>query len=64
LRKQIEQADKAHRRKKNKRARMQGRNPLPKEAVTTNSVGIQTDPEEIVIEEAVAQNEDVIPLET
>jgi hypothetical protein len=40
LRKQLEQADKAHRRKKNKRARMQGRNPLPKEAFSTNSVGI------------------------
>ena len=30
LRKQLELADKIHRRKKNKRGRMQGRNPLPK----------------------------------
>ena len=42
LRKQLEKEDKAHRRKKDKRARVQGRNPLPKEAVTTNFVGIQT----------------------
>ena len=59
LRKQLEQADKAHRRKKNKRARVQRRNPLPKEEVSTNSVGIQTDPEETV-----AQNEEEPPLET
>jgi hypothetical protein len=64
LRKQLEQTDKSHRRKKNKRARVQGRNPLPKEAVSTNSVGIQTDPEEIVVEETVAQNEEAPPLET
>jgi hypothetical protein len=64
LRKQLEQADKAHKRKKNKRPRVQGRNPLPKRAVTTNSVGTQTDPEEIIAEDAVAQNEEVIPLET
>jgi hypothetical protein len=64
LRKQLEQEDKAHRRKKNKRARVQGRNPLPKEAVSTNYVGIQTNPEEIVVEETVAQNEEEIPLET
>jgi tetratricopeptide (TPR) repeat protein len=43
---------------------VQGRNPLPKRAVTTNSVGTQTDPEEIIVEDAVAQNEEVIPLET
>jgi hypothetical protein len=64
LRKQIEQADKARRRKKKKRARVQGRNPLPKEVVTTNSVGTLTNPEEIVVEGAVAQNEEVIPIET
>ena len=64
LRKKLEQADKAHRRNKNKRARVQGRNPLPKEEVTTNSVGTQTNPEEIVVEETVAQNEEVIALET
>jgi hypothetical protein len=34
LRKKLEQVDKAQRRKKNKRARVQGRNPLPKEAVS------------------------------
>jgi predicted SprT family Zn-dependent metalloprotease len=54
LRKKLEQADKAHRRKENKRARMQGGNPLPKEVVSTNSVGIQTNPEEIVVEETIA----------
>jgi hypothetical protein len=43
---------------------VQGRNPLPKRYITTNSVGIQTDPEEIVVEEIIAQNEEVIPLET
>ena len=43
---------------------MQGRNPLPKEAFNTNSVGIQTDPEEIVVEETVDHNEEAIPLET
>jgi hypothetical protein len=64
LRKQLEQVDKAHRRKKNKRARVQGRNPLPKEVVSTNFVGIQTNPEEIVVEETVAQNEELIPIET
>jgi hypothetical protein len=64
LRKQLEQADKAHQRNKNKRPRMQGRNPLPKREVTTNSVGIQTDPEEITVEDAVAQHEQVILLET
>jgi hypothetical protein len=40
LRKQLEQADKTHKRNKNKRVRVQGRNPLPKEAVSTNSAGI------------------------
>jgi hypothetical protein len=39
LRKQLEQADKSHKRKKNKRSRVQGRNPLPKRTVTTNSMG-------------------------
>ena len=43
---------------------MQGRNPLPKEEVNTNSAGIQTDLEEIVVEETIAQNEEAIPLET
>ena len=43
---------------------MQGRNPLPKEAFSTNFLWIQTNPEEIVVEEVVAQNEEVIPLET
>jgi hypothetical protein len=50
LRKQLEQEDKAHRRKKNKRARVQLRNPLPKEEVSTNFVGIHIDPEEIAVE--------------
>jgi hypothetical protein len=39
VKKHIEQADKAHQRKKNKRSRVQGRNPLPKRTVTTNSMG-------------------------
>ena len=43
LRKQLEKADKAHERKKNKSSRVQGRNPLPKRTVTTNSMGTQTD---------------------
>jgi hypothetical protein len=43
---------------------VQGRNPLPKEEVNTKSVGIQTNPEEIVVEETIAQNEEEIPLET
>jgi hypothetical protein len=64
LRKQLELADNIHRRKKNKRGRMQGRNPLPKKAVSTTSVGIQTNLEELVVEEAVVQDEDVIPVET
>jgi hypothetical protein len=42
---------------------VQGRNPLPKRAVTTNSMGTQTNTKEIKIEDAVAQNEEVIPLE-
>jgi Ni,Fe-hydrogenase III large subunit len=54
LRKQLEQVDKAHKRKKNKKARVQGKNPLPKEAVSTNYVGIQTGPEEIIVEETLA----------
>jgi predicted RNase H-like nuclease (RuvC/YqgF family) len=51
LRKQLEQIDKSHKRKKNKRAKVQGKNPLPKEVVSTNSIGIQTNPREIVVEE-------------
>jgi len=63
LRKKLEQADKAHKRKKNKRPKVQGRNPLPKREVTTNYAGTQTDLEEIIVEDAVAHNEEVIPLE-
>jgi hypothetical protein len=33
---------------------VQGKNPLPKEAVGTNYVGIQMGPEEIIVEEIVA----------
>jgi hypothetical protein len=43
LRKQLELEDKIHKRKKNKKGRMQGRNPLPKKASSTTSVGIHTD---------------------
>jgi hypothetical protein len=64
LRKQLEHIDKSHKRKKNKRAKVQGRNPLAKEAINTNSVGIQIDHEEIVVEKTVAQNEEAPPLET
>jgi len=39
LRKQLEQADKAHEIKKTKRHRAQGRNPLPRRVVQTSSVG-------------------------
>ena len=42
LRKQLEWADKAHGKKKYKRPRIQGRNPLPKRKFHTNSVGTQT----------------------
>jgi hypothetical protein len=63
LRKHLEQEDKTHQRKKNKRLKAQGIKSLPKRAVTTNSVGTQIDPEEIIIEDAVDQNEEVIPLE-
>jgi hypothetical protein len=42
---------------------MQGRNPLPKKAASTTSIGIQIDPEDLVVEEAVAQDEDVIHVE-
>jgi hypothetical protein len=42
LRKQLEQDDKAYERKKSKRPRTQGRNPLPRRTVHTNSVGTQT----------------------
>jgi hypothetical protein len=44
LRKQLELVDKIHKRKKNKKGRMQGRNPLPKKAASTTSIGIQTYP--------------------
>jgi hypothetical protein len=64
LRKQLELADKIHRRKKNKKGRMQGRNPLPKKATSTMFVGIDTDPEELMVEEAKVHDEDVIPVET
>ena len=43
---------------------MQGRNPTPKRTITTNSMGTQTYPKEITVEDAVAQNEEVIPSET
>jgi hypothetical protein len=43
---------------------VQGRNPLPKEVVSTNSIGIQIELEEIVVEETIAHNEEAIPLET
>ena len=43
---------------------MQGRNPLPKKAASTTSIGIQTDPEELMVEETTVQDEDVIPVET
>jgi hypothetical protein len=33
---------------------VQGKNPLPKEEVSTNYVGIQTGPEEIIVEETLA----------
>ena len=42
LRKQLEQAEKSHEKKKSKRARVQGRNPLPRMIVHTNFVGTQT----------------------
>jgi hypothetical protein len=42
LRKQLEQADKAHEKKKSKRARVHRRNPLPRRTVHTNSIGTQT----------------------
>jgi hypothetical protein len=64
LKKQLELADKTHKIKKNKRGRVQGRNPLPKQATSTNSMGTQTDLEELVVEEATTQDEDVIPVET
>jgi predicted nuclease with TOPRIM domain len=49
LRKQLELEDKIHKRKKNKRGRMQGINPLPKKAASTTYVGIQTDPKEVMV---------------
>jgi hypothetical protein len=74
LRKQLEQADKAYERKKSKRPRTQGRNPLPRRTVHTSSVGTQTElhvPEETTemeaqteipaTEETTAQPEEVIP---
>jgi hypothetical protein len=60
----LELVDKTHKRKKNKRGRVQGRNPLPKQATSTNSMGTQTNPEELVVEEVATQDEDVIPVET
>jgi hypothetical protein len=76
LRKQLEQADKAHERKKTKRHRAQGRNPLPRRAVQTSSVGTQTElhileettemelqTEITATERVVVQNEEEIPLE-
>jgi hypothetical protein len=42
LRKQLEQDDKAHEKNKSKRVRVQGRNPLPRRTIHTNSVGTQT----------------------
>jgi predicted nucleic acid-binding Zn-ribbon protein len=42
LRKQLEQVDKAHKKNKSKRARLQGRNPLLGRTVHTNYVGTQT----------------------
>jgi hypothetical protein len=63
LRKKLEQADQAHQKNKNKRPRVQRKNPLHNREVTTNSVGTQTNPEEITIEDVVAQNQEVIPLE-
>jgi hypothetical protein len=41
LREQLEQADKAHKKKKSKRASVQGRNPLPRRTIHTNSIGTQ-----------------------
>jgi predicted nuclease with TOPRIM domain len=76
LRKQLELADKAYERKKTKRPRTQGRNPLPRRTVHTSSIGTQTEfpvPEETTemepqaeipaAEEATVQNEEVTPLE-
>jgi hypothetical protein len=42
LKKQMEQDDKAHKKKKSKRAIVQGINPLPRRAIHTNSVETQT----------------------
>jgi hypothetical protein len=77
LRKQLEQADKAYERKKYKRPRTQGRNPLLRRTIHTSSVGTQTKlhaPEETTEMETQTeipaaegedvQNEEVIPLET
>jgi hypothetical protein len=65
----LEQADKAYERKKSKRPRKQGRNPLLRRTVHTSSVGTQTElhaPEETteIPTTKEAQNEEVIPLET
>jgi hypothetical protein len=42
LRKQMEQVDKAHENKKSKRARVQGRTPLPIRKTHTNYVGTKS----------------------
>jgi hypothetical protein len=77
LRKQSEQVDKAYERKKSKRPRTQGRNPLPRRTVHTGSVGTQTELhaleettemeaqiEILAVEGEIVQSEEVIPLET
>jgi hypothetical protein len=60
----LELPDKSHMRKKNKKGRMQGIIPLPKKAASTTSIGIQTNPEELMREETKVQDEYVIPVET
>ena len=39
----MEQTDKSHKKKKSKRVRVQGRNPLPRREIHTNFVETQTD---------------------
>jgi len=73
-RKQLEQAEKAHEKNKYKRDRVQGRNPLPRRIVHTNSIGTQTElhaplasieietqTEVLAIEETYFQTEGVFP---
>jgi hypothetical protein len=43
---------------------MQGRNTLPKNAASTTYIGIQIDPEELMVEEEIVRDEYVIPVET